>query len=1013
MALAIAAMVIIPSGASAAFSVSNFNYSSSSLQASGHPDTTISFNRNGSESEDLKDIQLDLPTGVFANPEAATTKCSASQFNADNCPAASNVGSVSVKVKALSLLDLTIPGSVDVLTADNGQVATLGLSLRPAKICIVIFCAQPNKIFLKTGITINTFDDSNLRTYTPGSPKSAVIGIPLLFVTPTITGDITINSLSLSFQSRGGSPTQSCTWWGSCTTKPPTGPYFFRQAGACVPTTSTVKLISYQNASSTATSTYTPTGCGSVPSTSTGFTFQPAVKKYNTPSATTYTLTIPEADATIQHALPKIVDNDFPMGSGINLDALSGVVSCTETQLRAKACPAGSKIGTASAASKYLPAGLKGDVYATGSVGNQVPIAVLLRGQAQGANDQTYVIFRGTLGVRGSVEGGDGHAYARFDKIPQLPFSAFTLNLTAPVYVNPKTCGTATTTATITQFSGQTITKTNPYTNTDCPAAPETTITQQPASTTVDPTADFAYSSSIAGSTFTCTLKLQGSADPAVPFGCNGDNWTPTGTTGSFSSESLPNGTYDFSVYATNQTVADATPATASFTLNLTSVFTMTPSISPSTVDAATHPDFNASVAFDGGQPAAVAIRMPMGFNASLATAEQCSNADALGGTCQAGSIIGTASLTANVGAGTENSTSGTIYLTEGPEADDAGGVALKIESPSGTFVAQAGAYLVNNGNNQYLDIRSFPNKLSGPGGSQVDFTIKNLSLDFNGASGLLTTPSKCGVDQFQTSGKSYDNQTAAVSSVDLTTVGCAAILGNFTPNLTQTFSSTQAATESNVSAFIDGIGDNTGTIKNMTVLEPAAFGANYAAFGVADDMCPGGSITGSNSTFDPSSCPASAIIGTMVLYTPLLVDPIVGTVYLVNQLPLPWFGVAIDQPGIHVRLTGFTDLVKVNPSCVEQNPDGTSGFCQKQISVKFNNLPDVPLQAVDFSLTGEPRPNNANTKLLTSNVLKVSDPNTSNCPKAPNDTSAAKATVDSYTGAVANLEQLITFTGC
>lgn len=1003
LALAVAAMVIIPSAANATFGISGYTYTNSSLQASGHPDTTISFNRTGSESEDLKDIQLDLPTGVFANPEAGNPKCTPSQFNADSCPAAAQVGTVSVKVKALSLLDLTIPGSVDVLTADNGQVATLGLTLRPDKICIIIFCAQPQKIFLKTGITINTFDDSNLRTYTPGSPKSAVIGIPLIFVTPTITGDITINSLSLAFQARSGTPVTSCGLFGlNCKTTPPSGAYFFRQAGACVPTTSTVKLISYQNASATASNTYTPTGCSSVPSTSTSFAFTPSITKYKTPSPVTFALSIPEADATIQHALPKIVDNDFPLGSGINLDALNGVTSCTETQLRAKQCPASSKIGTASAASKYLPSGLKGDVYATGSVGNQVPIAVLLRGQAQGANDQTYVIFRGTLGVRGTVEGGDGRAYARFDKIPQLPFSSFTLNMAVPVYVNPDKCGTSTTTATITQFSGQTITKTNAYNNTDCPAAPNTTITQQPASTTVDTTADFAYTSSIPGSSFTCTLtKRTTPATTPVPFNCNG---------GSYTSDELTNGTYDFSVYATNQTVA-GDPQTYSFTLNLSSVFTMTPSISPSTVQAASHPDFTAAVDFAGGQPKTVKIKMPKGFNASLATAEKCPVADALAGTCTSASLIGSASLSANVGAGTEDSTSGEIYLTDGAaDPDDAAGIAVKIQSPSGTFIAQAGAYLTNNGNNQSLDIRSFPNKLA-PG--NVDFTIKKLSLNFTGSSGLLTAPSACGTDAFTSSGTSYDGQTAAVASVNLTTTGCSSIIGNFTPGLTQTFSSTAAGTSSNVDAFIDGLGDNTGTIKNMTVLEPAAFGANYAAFGVANDMCPGGSVTGTNAEFDPSSCPGSAIIGSMQIYTPLLSDFINGTVYLINQLPLPWFGVAFDQPGIHVRLTGFTDLVKVNPACNETNPDGSTGFCQKQISVKFNNVPDIPVNAVDFQLLNEPRLNYAGNKTLTSDVLKVSDPNTSNCPKPPNNTSQAKATVESYTGALVNLVQDIPFSGC
>lgn len=1031
VAAMLVAMAIVPSGASAAFSVANFSYTNSTNQANAHPDTVIKFERKGTENEDIRDIQLDLPAGVFANPEAVAQKCTTAQFNADNCPKSSRVGAIKTTVKAMSLLDLTIDGTIDVVTADPGQVATMGITLRPEKICILfIFCAQPQKIFMKTGVTIDTFDDSQLRTYTPGSPKSSVIGIPLVFWTPTISGDITVNKMEMSFQGQAGTEwtesVKKCSGFlnlnckTTTTVHPRDGEYFFRNPGTCSqPSVAKVNLISYQNVQSAATASFTATGCNNVPHQSTAFTYNPHIKKYRAPSAVTFNMTVPEAEASIQHALPAVIDADFPLGSGINMEGLAGVTACTETQLRAKACPASSKIGTAFANSKYLPAGLAGDVYAAGSVGNQVPVAVLLRGQAQGAQDETYVIFRGTIGVRGTVEGGDSRAYSRFDRIPQLPFGSFSLTIDKPFYVNPDKCGTSTTTAEITQFSGQTITRTDAYQNTDCPSAPETTITVRPADPTVDPKPHFEYKSSVAGSSFTCTFakrNVDGTPGPATPFPCNGPNWTSSGTTGSFTSEEVANGTYDFSVYATNQTVPDPTPATASFTLNLTSDFTMTPSISPSTVQAASHPDFSTTVDFTGGQPAKVRIKLPSGFNGSLSTVNgitHCSNAEAAAGICPASSTIGTAEMTSNVAGSTEDSTSGTVYLTEGPTSADAGGIAVKIESPSGTFVAQAGAYLVNNGNNQYLDIRSFPNKLSGPGGSQVDFTINSLTLNFIGSTGFLTAASACGVDQFETNGNAYDGQTAAVAQVALTTVGCDAILGNFTPDLWQTFSSTTAGTTSNDDAFIWGLEDGAGSIKHMTVVEPAAFGANFEAFGTGDDMCPGGSVTGSNSVFSSASCPGAAEIGMLYLYTPLLDEPLEGTVYLINQLPLPWFGVEFNQPGIHVTLTGFTDLVKSDPACVETNPDGSQGYCQKQIQVKFTNLPDVPVSMVDFALMNPPRWNSAHTKMLTSDVLKVSDPGTANCPAFPNNTDLAKATVESHSGAIVHLQQVVEFFGC
>ncbi|MGH2958962.1 MAG: hypothetical protein ACRDKE_05110, partial [Solirubrobacterales bacterium] len=902
-------------------------------------------------------------------------------------------GNGSITVKALSLLDLDIPASIDVLAPDPGNTATLGISARPAKICIIfVFCAQPQKIFLKTSIQIDTFDQSQLRTYTPGSPKSAVIGIPLVFFTPTITGDITINKLSLTFNGRAGTPGRSCNWLGQCTTTPPTGPYFFRNPSSCDVATAKINLVSYSNVNAPATSSFTPTGCASVPSTSTSFTFTPQTKTYLTPTPVTFQLNIPEADATIQHALPKVVDNDFPLGSGINLAALSSVTSCTETALRAKACPASSIIGNATALSKYIPEGLTGNVYASGaggSVGNQVPIAVLLQGPRQ-----TYVIFRGTLGVRGTIEGGDGHAYARFDKIPQLPFSQFTLNMTKPIYVNPDTCGTKQTTAAITQFSGQLVNKTSSYTNTGCPTAPDTTITNWPATPTVDPTANFAYTSTVAGATFQCRLTKQG-ATPGAFFGC---------PAGAYETEALTNGTYTFEVYSLNQTTADPTPASKTFTLNVSNAFTITPSISPSTVQAASHTDLTATVDVDGGQPASVVIAMPKGFNASLNSTGICPVGDAYSGTCDSSSLIGTTALTVNTGPFGTVVGNGSIYLTEGPTPDDAGGIAIKVDYAFGTFVAVAGAYLTNNGNNQTLNLRDFPNTVMDADFNFTDVTVKKLVLAFDGDNnGFLTAPSSCGTDNFVSSGLAYDGSVAQVQAVPLTTTGCATV--PFAPTLNQVFSSLAAGTKSKALATVT-VPAGHSTIKNMRVLEPQTFGPNYPAFGSSADMCPG-SAADETVAFDPSECPAQAAVGTMTLNTPLLNHPLVGTVYLINKQPLPWFGVKIEEAGISVNLTGFTDLVKVNPACSEQNPDGSIGFCQKQISVSFLNLPDVPLNSVVFALQSGPRQGVGGT--LQGELLSIAQTGDSGC-KA-ND--QAKSTVDGQTGASAQLTQNVTFTGC
>jgi hypothetical protein len=1009
LAFAIAAMVALPTGASA-FGISGFNYSNSNLQAGGHPNVAISFNRTGSESEDLKDVRLDLPTGVFANPEAGNPKCTVAQFNADSCPGNAQVGSVSTSVKALSLLDLDIAGTIDVITPDAGQVATLGLTLRPEKICILfVFCAQPQKIFLKTGITIKSYEDSGLRTYTPGTPKSAVIGIPLLFVTPTITGDITINKLALNFQSNYGEWTTKKVCGGflnlSCSNVavPPTGGYFWRQAGSCLQATSNVSIVSYQGVEKSASSSYTPTGCKTTTAAST-LPFNPAIKFTPSNSSAgagtpvTFDLSIPEADAPIQQALPKIVDVDFPAGSGLDLNALSGVVGCTETQLKARACPAASQIGTANAFSKFLPGanantpGLVGKIFAMG-VGNQIPVGVELIGPRD-----TVVIFRGTLGTRGDANAGNGRVYATFDRIPQLPFTSFSMTIAKPVFKNAVPAGCTNgaaqgVSAVITGFDGSAstggngtvVTRTSSYPISNCPATPDTTIGTKPPSTTTNTTPNFTFSSNVAGASFQCAVDSNAEAA-----------FSPCSTP--YTTQPLSDGSHTFYVRAVNAGLVDPTPASYTFTVSTQDFQVKINSIVPSTTQARAHPNVSADVDVIGGQPKQISLRLPEGFSASLNAVPTCATSAALAGNCAANTKIGTIELTVNTGSGPDTGV-GEIYLTDGPTANDAGGVAIKVQLAVGTYIAQGGAYLVDNGKNQYIELRSMPTVING-----ADVTVTNLKLNFSGASNFLTNPSNCTVNSaWTTSGLSYAGNQAGASSTPFQATGCASL--SFNPTINQAFSSLAAGTTTGVTADVTLGTDNSG-IKTLRVNEPPSIGPNFPAFGTQADQCPASAAPLASSVFDPSQCPASAIVGTMTINTPLLPNPLNGTVYLINKSPLPWLGVKFDSPGISVRLTGVTATPQVDPSC---DPlFDPNGFCQTQISILFNNVPDVPINSIRMVLDGPNRQGSQGS--LSGKILTLASSSDPTCVG----TSTANATFTPFsgTGNVAR-SQNITMTGC
>ncbi|MGB0888726.1 MAG: hypothetical protein ACPGWS_00450 [Solirubrobacterales bacterium] len=1002
--LAVLAVVLFVLPASAnAFNVANFNYANSSepgkslsgLQASGHPTVAISFNRQGSESEDIKDVRLDLPTGVFANPEAVTQKCTSTQFNGDSCPGASNVGTVDVTVKALGLLNLDIHGTVDILTPDANQVVTLGMTLRPERICILFFfCAQPQKIFLKTGITVKTYEDSGLRTYTPGAPKSAVIGIPLVFVTPTINGDITLNRMALNFQSRAGEGTtsQSCSGWGwfkTCTTTsvPPSGKYFFQQTGSCLPATSFVELVSYQNATSTATSTYTPNGCNNVPFDP-QYTFEPANKNSNQRSPVTFDLTIPEADAQIQHALPKIVDVDLANGSGLDLNALTGVVGCTEAQLQARNCPAASIIGTANAFSKYLPGspistpGLVGNVYAMG-VGNQIPIGVEVVGPRN-----TIIIFRGTMGTRGDANAGTGRVYATFDKIPQLPYSSFSLTIDKPVYKNPSTCGPATSTSVITGFNGgaplgngTVVNRSSSYTVVNCQTAPETTITNGPPTTTTNVSPTFTFSSDTPGSTFQCSL--------------DGGGFLPCSTP--FTTQPLSNGSHTFEVKALVGTVEDPTPASYTFTVATTG-FTITPTITPSTTQAVAHPDVNADFVLAGGQPKEIALKLPRGFSASLDAVPTCLSAAAAAGSCTAASKVGTAELTVEKFGGVLETKTGDLFLTDGPTGADAGGISTKIEFDDGTFIAGGGAYLVENGRHQYLELRSIPSQIGGN-----DITVTRLQVALSGANDFLTNPSNCLLSDWAASATDYNNVDAPAFSVPFQATGCAGV--PFNPQITQTLTSPVAGTETGVTADVT-LDPGDSSITALRVSEPPSLSPNYPAFGLSSDQCSAAAAPTPTSVFDPGACPPQALAGSMTINTPLLPDPLEGDVYLIEKSPIPWLGVAFSAPGIEVRLTGVTATPQVDPGC---DPlFDPLGFCQTQISILFNTVPDVPISSINFVLDGPTRAGDAGP--LSGKILTVAAPTDPTCvPSSP-----AISLIAPYTGnPPVSRSQSIAISGC
>jgi hypothetical protein len=148
----------------------------------------------------------------------------------------------------------------------------------------------------------------------------------------------------------------------------------------------------------------------------------------------------------------------FPAGMTINPAAGGGLGACSEEQIglgsdSPPSCPDNSKIGTVTVATPLLEEPLTGSVYVAQQRRNK--FGSLLAVYVVVADPTTGVLVK----IPGRVEANanDGSLVASFAEAPQLPFSELTVHLDSgprAVLVNPPACGTYSTAASFSPWSG-------------------------------------------------------------------------------------------------------------------------------------------------------------------------------------------------------------------------------------------------------------------------------------------------------------------------------------------------------------------------------------------------------------------------------------------------------------------------------------------------------------------------------------------------------------------------------
>jgi hypothetical protein len=355
-------MLLLPAVARADFGVPAFSVTPESLQAGSHPDVTIHAEFTGSEH--VRDLTISLPPGLVGDP-SSKPKCAQAAFQADNCAAASRVGTTSVRtvIPPLNVLPITASGDVYNVVPAAGEPARLGVVVRPP---------GASKVFIASPVRIRP-SDGGLDSVITNMPSTvSVAGLPV---------EMFIQAMDLTLAAPFASlPT------------------------ACKPAQARVAAVSAAGtAASREAAPFTPTGCDKVP-------FSPrleaTVSRGRLPSLQTV-ITVPRGHASTATAAVTL-----PSRLGVNLQALGDL--CTFEEQAAGPCPDRARIGSAVARTPLLADPLTGPVALAALPGQSLPgLRMDLTGAA-------------TLTLTGVVEISPTLRTA-FTGIPDVPLERFAL----------------------------------------------------------------------------------------------------------------------------------------------------------------------------------------------------------------------------------------------------------------------------------------------------------------------------------------------------------------------------------------------------------------------------------------------------------------------------------------------------------------------------------------------------------------------------------------------------------
>ncbi|MBI5310712.1 MAG: hypothetical protein HZB14_06765, partial [Actinobacteria bacterium] len=379
-----------------------FGGSVSTTAAGAHPDLTMTVTRTD-KNQQLRNLNLHLPTGLVANT-SATTQCSQANAAIGACLASQQVGTITTAV-----------GSGAETFSLSGQLYN-----------VVPNAGEPARLYAEIPVVVGPFD-------------LGAINIP---VSTSLRADWGIDASTQIPLRWEGVPVRIRTMQ-MVLSGTVGGNSFVTNPSKCQVNTVSADMISPAPTTVTGSFNYTTTGCPQTfnPSISASVSTTETAK----PTGLTLGINVPVNNSTVNR-----VQTTLPAGMELNPAAGNGPLqACATATIDAggAGCPATSDQGNVTLTTPLLPSNVTGDIYLEtpgATPATRYKLAIVLR--IPGRN----LVIHGSAQVNGSglgADSGTGQVTADFNGIPDLGFTNLTLAFSSgnrALFVNPTTCGSKT-----------------------------------------------------------------------------------------------------------------------------------------------------------------------------------------------------------------------------------------------------------------------------------------------------------------------------------------------------------------------------------------------------------------------------------------------------------------------------------------------------------------------------------------------------------------------------------------